>query len=92
MNRLSLRNNRLKFKSSGCLLIVIEDFYGICLKLMKKNRKNMSTCDRLDLETLESPPVMLKILPRHLWWTDLYAVESGGVCVCWGKCPGSFWA
>jgi hypothetical protein len=47
---------------------------------MKKNQK-MSTCNRLDLETLESRPVMLKILPEHcIWrlqsWTLVMAIEE----------------
>ena len=39
--------------------------YRIYLNLRKENR--MSTCNRLDLQTLESPPVMPKNLPEHYW-------------------------
>ena len=39
--------------------------YGIYLKLMQKNRR-MSTCNRLNLQTLGSQPTILpKILPNH---------------------------
>jgi hypothetical protein len=47
--------------------------YRIYLKLMKEHRK-MSTCNRLDLETLGSWLVILKILPKH--------------CVAWFKIGG----
>ena len=38
--------------------------YRIYPNLVKENRR-MSTCNRLDLQTLGSQPVMLKILPDH---------------------------
>ena len=38
--------------------------YRIYPTFIKENRK-MSTCNRLDLQTLGSQPVMLKILPDH---------------------------
>ena len=53
MNRLRSRNNRLKLKTSEALPIIFRGICRIYLKLMKKNRK-MSTCNRLDLETLGS--------------------------------------
>ena len=53
MNPLNLRNNRLKFKTPWKLLLNLEEFYGIYLKLVKKNR-NITTCNQLDLGTLRS--------------------------------------
>ena len=53
MNWLSLRNNWLKLKDSGDLRIHFRGIYRIYLNLLKRNRK-MSTCNRLDLETLGS--------------------------------------
>jgi len=47
MNRSSLRNNRLKFKSPGEPPNTSKDFKRIYLKLTKKYRK-MSTCNQLD--------------------------------------------
>ena len=64
MNRLSSRNNWLKFKIAGKLLIVLEGFIEYTPKLLKENRR-MWTCNRLDLQTLESQPVMPKNVPDH---------------------------
>ena len=55
-NRLSLRNNRLKFTTSGKLSIALEESYEIYLKLVKENWK--LTCNWLDLETLGFWPIM----------------------------------
>ena len=63
MSQLSLRNNRFEFKTSGCLPIILEEFRGIYLKLMKKNQK-MSTCNQLDLATLGSQPVNAQKPPQ----------------------------
>ena len=57
MNRLSLRNNRLKFKSSGKLLIILDES-----KEMKKYQ-NITTYNRRDLETLGFWPFMPKNFP-----------------------------
>ena len=38
--------------------------YRIYPNLIKENRR-MSTCNRLDLQTLESQPIMPKNLPNH---------------------------
>ena len=62
MNRLSLRNNLLKFKTAGKWLIVLEEFYRIYPNLVQKHRR-MSTYNRLDLQTLRSQPV---IVPKNL--------------------------
>ena len=40
------------------LPITLEEIYGIQLKLIKEIRR-MSTCNRLDLQTLGSQPIML---------------------------------
>jgi hypothetical protein len=64
MNRLSLRNNRLKFKIAGKLAIILEEFIEYTPNLIKENRR-MSTCNRLDVQTLGSLPIMLKNLPDH---------------------------
>ena len=64
MNRLSLRNNRLKFKTAGKLPIVSEEFKEHTPILMKQNRR-MSTCNRLDLQTLGSQPIIPINIPDH---------------------------
>ena len=64
INRLSLRNNRLKFKTAGNLPINLEEFYRIYPNLIKESW-TMSTCNRLDLQTLGSQMVMPKNLPDH---------------------------
>ena len=51
MNRLSLKNNQLKFKTSRHLPIVLDEMNGMNLKLAKKHW-NITTCNRLDLETM----------------------------------------
>ena len=72
LNRLSLRNNQLKFKIAGKLRIIFEEFieytpiYQSFYENRKENRR-MWTCNRLDLQTLGSQPVMPKNLPNH-WW------------------------
>ena len=43
--------------------------YGIYPNLLKENRR-MSTCNRLDLQTLGSQPVIPKKLPDH-WCSSL---------------------
>ena len=55
--------NRLTFEAFRGLRIVLEEFYGICLKLIKKDRK-MSTCDRwLELGVLGPRLIAPKNLP-----------------------------
>jgi hypothetical protein len=50
MNRLSLRNNRLKFRIVGILPIILEEcIYRIYPNFVKENRR-MSTSNRLDLQ------------------------------------------
>ena len=64
MNRLSSRNNRLKFKTVGKITDHFRGIYGIYPNSIKEHRM-MWTCNRLDLQTLGSQPVMLKNLPDH---------------------------
>jgi hypothetical protein len=90
MNRLSLRNNRLKFKTSGNLLIILEEFKAHTVP-QQKNRK-MSACDRLDLETFGSQPIMPKYLPGHCfqicnlrrWIMLLLSAVLSFAVVMWG--------
>ena len=59
MNRLSLWTYRLKFEALGELLFNSEESMDIYLEWIKQNRK-MSTCNRLDLESIGSWSTMLK--------------------------------
>ena len=61
MNQLSLRNNRLKFKSAGKSPVIIEEFIEYT-PIQERKTRRMSTCNQLDLQiTLGSQPVMPKI-------------------------------
>ena len=60
MNRLSLRNNMLKFKLAIKKTDCFRWSYIIHPSLIKENLR--STCNRLDLQTLRSQPVMPKNL------------------------------
>ena len=53
MNWLSLRNNQLKWETSGGLPITLEESREYASNELKQHRK-MSTCKRLDLESLGS--------------------------------------
>ena len=64
MNRFILRNNWLKFKAAGKLPNILDEFMEYTPNLIKGNRR-MSTCNRSDLQTLGSQPVMPNILPDH---------------------------
>ena len=65
MNQLSLRNNRLKFKTSEELPIILEESVEYASNEWKQNQK-MSTCNRLDLESLGSwPNTYAHKLPGH---------------------------
>jgi hypothetical protein len=58
-------NNRLKLKIGGKLPIILEDFIERYPILIKENR-GMSTCNRLDLQTLGgSQPIMPSNLRGH---------------------------
>jgi hypothetical protein len=58
-----------------------EGIYRIYPNLIKENQK-MSTCHRLDLQTLISQPIMPKILPNH--FSKLLFLPCPGVITC---CP-----
>ena len=56
MNRLSLRINRLKFKTTaGNLPIILEESIEYT-QLIEENER-ISKCNRLDLQTLGSQPI-----------------------------------
>ena len=57
-------NTWLKFKTIGKFTDHFRGIQGKNFKLVKENQK-MSTCNRLDLETLGSRPIMPKNLPGH---------------------------
>jgi hypothetical protein len=81
MNRLCLRNNRLKFDTSGGLPIIWGIYTRIYLKWRKKNKK-MSTCNRLDLESLGSWPTMPKNFPgteTRVFNLDMFNRMRGGL-------------
>ena len=61
-----LKNDLLKFKTAGESPIHSEGIHRIYPNLMKENQR-MWTCNRLDLQTLGSQPVMppLKISPTR---------------------------
>ena len=64
MNQLSLRNNRLKFKASWKLPIIVEESIEHPSNWVRKNWK-LTTYNWLDLETLGFWPIMPKIFPRR---------------------------
>ena len=49
--------------------------YRLYPNLIKENRRRMSTCNRLDLQTLGSQPVMPKNLPNH--WSNFMVHGQG---------------
>ena len=63
MNQLSLRTYWLKFETSGKSPTILEESVECILDEFRKPQK-MSTCNRLDLETLGSWPIMPK---NHPW-------------------------
>ena len=67
VNLLSLGNNRLKFETAGKLPINLEEFKEYFPNLIKEKRR-MSTCNWLDLQTLGSRLIMPKNLPDQ--WSD----------------------
>ena len=64
MTQLSLRDNWLKFKTAGKSPVILEKNPRIYPNLMKETRR-MSTCNRLDLQTLGSQSIMPKNLPDY---------------------------
>ena len=73
MNRLSSRNNRLKFKTAGKLPIILEESIEYTQNSVKGNRR-MSTCNRLDLQTLGISTDYAKKSPEH-WFKFVKADE-----------------
>ena len=72
MNRLGLRNNRLKLETSGELLIILEEsIQEYTSNEWKQNQKMMSTCNRLDLESLGSWLTMPQNLPGNGMWCSI---------------------
>ena len=65
MNWLSSRNYRLKLKTSGILPIILEESIW---NVPQKENPKITTCIRLDLETLGYRPILPKNLPGH--WSD----------------------
>ena len=63
MNRLSLRNNWLKFKTSEKSPIIFEE--SIEYTLIHLENQKMSMCKQLDLQTPGSHLIMAKNLPGH---------------------------
>ena len=64
--RLSLRNNRLKFKALGNLLTILKESIEYTSNEWKHKNRKMSTCNRLDLESLGSwPTLYAQKLPGH---------------------------
>ena len=83
MNRLSLRNNQLKFEISGELSIILEKSAEEYTSNEWQQNWKMSTCNRLDLESLGSWPTMPKNFPGSdsdpplvaLKWIARYLVQ-----------------
>ena len=63
MNSLSLRNNRLKFKTARKLPIILGGSYRIYHPNLIQESQRISTCNRLDLQRLGSQPV---VVPKNL--------------------------
>ena len=74
MNRLSLRNNRSKFETAGKLPFGLEE--SIEYTQFNRGNRRMPTCNRLDLHTLGSQPVMPKKFPKHCNWCSPHVVAS----------------
>ena len=64
--------NRLKFKTSGELLIILEEYAEPASKYMKNNQ-NITRYNWLDLETQGSWPIMSIVSPNiDLWVANYY--------------------
>ena len=64
MNRLSLRKNRLKFKASREIPIILEESMEHT-PIQQRKLKDVNRCNWLDLETLGSWPIVSRKLPGH---------------------------
>ena len=76
MNRLSLRNNRLKFQTQR-ITDHFRGIYRIYLRWIKKKNWKMSTCNQLDLESLGSWPTMPKNFPGTRVGCQDFATDVG---------------
>ena len=76
MNRLSLRNNRLKSETIGGLPIILEESMEYISNEWKQNQK-MWTCNRLDSESLRSWPTMSKNFPGTGRWRTVGDLDVG---------------
>ena len=87
MNCLSLRNNRLKFRASGKLPIILEEFIEYTPILIKKNQNMSTKFNWFDLETRGYEPNMPKNLPGH-WMNCLqqFQVHGHGEAPIRGMC------
>ena len=72
-----LRNSRLKFKTSGKLPIISEESVEYTSHYQSALRK-ITTCNRLDLETLGSRLLMPKNLPGHWYSSSTFISCSSG--------------
>jgi hypothetical protein len=64
-DRQLVADDRLKFRTAEKLLIILRGIYRIYPNLTKENRR-MSTCNRLNLQTLGSQPVYAQKPPLSL--------------------------
>ena len=81
MNQLSLRNNRLKFKTSRELPVMLGESIEYTSNEWKQTRK-MSTCTRLDLESVGSFLTMLKNFPgTRVPINYCHIYHNGGICL-----------
>ena len=63
-NRQLVTNEPVEVKDCKKITDHFRGIYKTYPNLIKENRR-MSTCNRLDLQTLGSQPIMLKNLPNH---------------------------
>jgi len=87
MYRLSLRNNRLKFKTAGKLPIISEEFieYTPISSNIGKT-EDVSTCNWLDLQTLGSQPIICpKISPITASVMKTFKRQDGDCSRCLNK-------
>ena len=90
MNLLSLRNNRLKFKTTGKLPIMLEEF----IEYTQFNKRKFEGCQHVTgwtCKTLGSQPIMPKKSPEHrgtsTWAGDVAASQGKAIHLCLGRWP-----
>ena len=81
MNRLSSRNNRLKFKTSGNLPITVEEKLEYTSNECKQNRK-LWTGFRLELESEGSWPSVPQTSWHYCTASDTTVLYSGNTSCC----------